>query len=222
MLDALLFTKTSPLLSAVYRDCLWRVNTKEKILYLTFDDGPIAEITPFVLDELKRWKAKATFFCIGKNVEANSEIFQRIINEGHSIGNHTYDHLNGWNYSDKEYFENIEKCAAVLNLQSSPVDRNGMKQIFNLQLFRPPYGKLKPSQYAKLKLQYKLVMWDVLSFDFDLKMEEEKMLQNVLKNTETGSIIVMHDSLKAKPKVEYALPKILEYFSEKGFVFNAL
>ena len=213
MLDALLFTKTSPLLSAVYPDCLWKVNTKEKILYLSFDDGPIAEITPFVLDELKRWNAKATFFCIGKNIEANPEIFQRIINEGHSVGNHTYDHLNGWSYSDEEYFKNIEKCGAVINLQSS---------IFNLQLFRPPYGKLKPSQYKKIKSQYKLVMWDVLSFDFDLKMEKEKVLENVLKNAEEGSIVVMHDSLKAKSKVEYALPKILEYFSEKGFVFNAL
>ena len=222
MLDALLFTKTSPLLSAVYPDCLWKVNTREKILYLTFDDGPIAEITPFVLDELKRCNAKATFFCIGKNIESNPEIFQRIIDEGHSIGNHTYDHLNGWSHSDEEYFKNIEKCAAVLNLRSSPDKEVGMKQIFNLQLFRPPYGKLKPSQYSKLKSEYKLVMWDVLSFDFDLKMEEEKVLQNVLKNAETGSIVVMHDSLKAKPKVEYALPKILEHFSKKGFVFNAL
>lgn len=213
MLDALLFTKTSPLLSAVYPDCLWKVNTKEKILYLTFDDGPIAETTPFVLDELKKWNAKATFFCIGKNIEANPEIFQRIINQGHSVGNHTYDHLNGWNVSDEIYFENIEKCEAVLN------SKLGTR---NPKLLRPPYGKLKPSQHSKLKSQYKLVMWDVLSFDFDLKMEEEKVLQNVLKNAETGSIVVMHDSLKAKSKVEYALPKILKYFSEKGFEFSAL
>lgn len=231
MLDALLFTKTSPLLSAVYPDCLWRVNTKEKILYLSFDDGPIAEITPFVLDELKRWNAKATFFCIGKNIEASSEIFQRIINEGHSVGNHTYDHLNGWNYSDEEYFENIEKCEKIMSEVRSPKSEENTKDSLGLHLtsdirhptlFRPPYGKLKPSQYTKLKSKYKLVMWDVLSFDFDLKMEEEKIFQNVLKNAETGSIIVMHDSLKAKPKVEYALPKILEYFSEKGFEFKAL
>lgn len=231
MLDALLFTKTSPLLSAVYPDCLWKVNTIKKILYLSFDDGPIPEITPFVLDELKRWKAKATFFCIGKNIEANSEIFQRIIDEGHSIGNHTYDHLNGWNVSDKIYFENIEKCKRVMYEVRSPKSEGNAKDWLGSNttsdnghqtLFRPPYGKLKPSQYSKLKSQYSLVMWDVLSFDFDLKVEEEKVLQNVLKNAEPGSIIVMHDSLKAKPKVEYSLPKILEYFSEKGFVFNAL
>ncbi len=231
MLDALLFTKTSPLLSVVYPDCLWKVNTKEKILYFSFDDGPIAEITPYVLDELKRWNAKATFFCIGKNIEANPEIFQRIINEGHSIGNHTYDHLNGWNVSDEIYFENIEKCRTVMSDVRSPKSEANTKDCFVLDptsdnghptLFRPPYGKLKPSQYSKLKREYKLVMWDVLSFDFDLKMEEEKVLQNVFKNAEPGSIVVMHDSLKAKPKVEYALPKILEYFTLKGFAFNAL
>lgn len=206
MLDALLFTKTPSLLNSLYKECLWKVNTKERMLYLTFDDGPIPEITPFVLDELKKWNALATFFCIGKNVEANHNVFQRIIDEGHSIGNHTYNHLNGWNTDDEIYFEDIEKCARVLNSK----------------LFRPPYGKLKPSQYSKLKSAYKLVMWDVLSFDFDLKMNEEKVLNNVLKNVEPGSIIVMHDSLKAKPKVEFALPKILQYFSDKGFKFEKL
>ena len=213
MLDALLFTKTSPLLAAVYRECLWKVNTEEKLLYLTFDDGPITEITPFVLDELKKWNAKATFFCIGKNIEANPEIFQRIMDEGHSIGNHTFNHLNGWSNNDNEYFENIAQCEAVLNAKC------GMR---TTKLFRPPYGKLKPSQYTKLKKEYKLVMWDVLSFDFDLKMAEEKVLENVLENAEEGSVIVMHDSLKAKPKVEFALPKILEHFTEKGFKFEKL
>ncbi len=214
MLDALLFTKTPSLLTAVYSECLWKVNTKEKVIYLTFDDGPIPEITPFVLDELKKWNAHVTFFCIGKNVEANSDIFQKIINEGHSIGNHTYDHLNGWNYSDKEYFDNIEKCASVFSAYCVLPTAT--------PLFRPPYGKLKPSQYSKLKSQYKLVMWDVLSFDFDLKMEEEKVLKNVLENTEAGSIVVLHDSLKAKPKVEFSLPKLLEYFTAKGFKFEKL
>lgn len=214
MLDALLFTKTPSLLTAVYRECLWKVNTKEKIIYLTFDDGPIPEITPFVLDELKKWNARATFFCIGKNIEANPEIFQRIENEGHRIGNHTYDHLNGWNNKDEEYFENVEKCQSVLTA-------NCQLPIVNF-LFRPPYGKLKPSQYSKLKAQYKLVMWDVLSFDFDLKISEEKVLKNVLENAESGSIVVMHDSLKAKPKVEFALPKLLEHFTAKGFKFEKL
>lgn len=213
MLDALLFTKTAPLLTAVYRDCLWKVNTKEKLLYLTFDDGPIPEITPFVLDELKKWNAKATFFCIGNNIEANPEIFQRIMDEEHSIGNHTFNHLNGWSNNDNEYFDNIAQCEAVLNAKCATR---------TTKLFRPPYGKLRPSQYTKLKSEYKLVMWDVLSFDFDLNMAEEKVLKNVLDNAEEGSVIVMHDSLKAKPKVEFALPKILEHFTEKGFKFEKL
>jgi|ERR1043165_3522490 peptidoglycan/xylan/chitin deacetylase (PgdA/CDA1 family) len=213
MLDALLFTKTPSLLTSVYPKCLWKVNTNEKALHLTFDDGPIAEITPFVLDELKKWNAKATFFCIGKNVEANPELFQRIIDEGHSIGNHTHDHLNGWSYGDKEYFENIDKCETVINPQS---------KIRNPQLFRPPYGKLKPSQYSILTTQYSVVMWDVLCYDFDLRVSEENVLDNILKNSEAGSIIVMHDSLKAKPKVEYALPKVLEHFTAKGFKFEKL
>lgn len=213
MLDALLFTKTPALLKSVYPDCTWNVKTNEKVLYLTFDDGPLPEITPFVLDELKSWNAKATFFCIGKNIEAHPEIFQHIISEGHSIGNHTYDHLNGWNTADETYFENIEKCASVLNRHSS---------IITHQLFRPPYGKLKPSQYANLKSRYSLVMWDVLSFDFDLKISAENVLKNVLKKAEAGSIVVMHDSLKAKTKLEYALPKILEHFTKEGFKFEAL
>lgn len=210
MLDALLFTKTPKLLTAVYPDCLWKVDTKDKTIYLTFDDGPIAEITPFVLDELKNWNAKATFFCIGKNIETNPEIFKRIIDEGHSVGNHTYDHLNGWNTTDEIYFDNVEKGGRVMS-------HTGQQT-----LFRPPYGKLKPAQYAALKAKYKLVMWDVLSYDFDLSMEKEKVLKNVIENTEDGSIIVMHDSLKAKPKVEFALPKLLEHFTAKGFKFEKL
>jgi peptidoglycan/xylan/chitin deacetylase (PgdA/CDA1 family) len=216
MLDALLFAKTPALLTAVYPNCLWKVNTQEKKLYLTFDDGPIPEVTPFVLDELKKWDAKATFFCIGKNIEANPGIFKRIIDEGHSIGNHTYNHLNGWNTSDKEYYANIEQCSQVLS-NLLPTADCGLPT-----LFRPPYGKLKPSQYSTLKSQYRIVMWDVLSYDFDLTLSTEKVLDNVLKNAEAGSIIVMHDSLKAQPKVEYALPQILEHFTGLGYKFEKL
>ena len=214
MLDALLFTKTPALLKAVYRDCLWKVNTTQKQLYLTFDDGPVPEITPFVLDELKKWDAKASFFCIGKNINDNPDIFQRIIDEGHSIGNHTYNHLNGWNTPDELYFRNVEKCKVVLDgLVNLPEHK---------PLFRPPYGKLMPSQYRKLKYQYKIVMWDVLSFDFDLSLDSETVLKNVLKHSEEGSVIVFHDSLKAKAKVEYVLPQVLAQFTSKGFKFEKL
>lgn len=231
MLDALLFAKTPRLLTAVYPHCLWKVNTHEKKLYLTFDDGPIPEVTPFVLNELKKWNAKATFFCIGKNMVANPSIYKRIIEEGHSTGNHTYDHLNGWNTSDEQYFENIDKCEQTLNTVRGPVaDVKAQgdsvlppaSDFGHPTLFRPPYGKLKPSQYSNLKSKYKIVMWDVLSYDFDLTLSSEKVLDNVLKNTDPGSIIVMHDSLKAKPKVEYALPLILEHFTALGYTFEKL
>ncbi len=198
---------------SVYPDCLWKVNTEEKVLYLSFDDGPADEVTSFVLDELHKWNAKATFFCVGKNIEAYPELFQRIISEGHSVGNHTYDHLNGWNTMDELYYNNIEKCEVLVN----QVSENR-----NQKLFRPPYGKLKRSQYKKLKSQYKIVMWDVMSFDFDPKTSGEKVFTMVKKNTSEGSIVVFHNNLKAKPKVEFVLPKLLEHFTKKGFKFDRL
>lgn len=214
MLDALLLAKTPVLLSAVYRDCLWKVPEQEKVIYLTFDDGPIPEVTPGILDVLKKWEAKATFFCIGKNAEANRGILERIKKEGHSIGNHTQHHLNGWLQSNTAYYENAAACDATLDGYLTKRD--------GLPLFRPPYGKLKPSQYVHMRGTYILVMWDVLSFDFDIPMSKEQVLKNVLNNTEPGSIVVFHDSLKAQLKVEYTLPKVLEHFTALGYRFAAL
>jgi peptidoglycan/xylan/chitin deacetylase (PgdA/CDA1 family) len=213
MLDAILFAKTPKLITTLYPDCLWKVNTKEKTLYLTFDDGPIPEVTPFVLEELKTWSAKATFFCIGKNIEANPELFKRIIKEGHGIGNHTYDHLSGWNHTNKTYFENIKKCQDVLT-QHSPLTTQ--------QFFRPPYGRLKISQYRALKSKYKIVMWDIITFDFDTKTRKSRVLKTVLQHAKPGSVIVFHDSLKAKSKMEYALPQVLEHYSDLGYSFSHL
>lgn len=212
MLDALLFTKTSPLLSALYPDCLWKVKDADEALYLTFDDGPIPEITPWVLDCLQEHNAKATFFCIGKNVNAHSHILQRILAEGHAVGNHTLDHLNGWKTNNDEYFSNIAQCDAILS--SFGIKPNG--------LFRPPYGKLTPMQYVYLKKQYKIVMWDVLSFDFDLTIAKEKVLGNVLTHAEPGSVIVFHDSLKAMDKVRFVLPQLLTHFAKLGYKFKSL
>ena len=213
MLDAILFTKPPALLRSVYRKCLWKVNTSENTIYLTFDDGPIPEVTPFVLDELKKHNAKATFFCIGKNVDAHPEIFERIKAEGHSIGNHSYDHLNGWQNANEAYYSNITKCDNTLSTHG---EANAGR------LYRPPYGKLKPAQYKFLKDSYRIVLWDVLSYDFDLKISAEKVLDNVITHTEPGSVVVFHDSLKAQPKMEYALPKVLQHFSAKGFKFEKL
>jgi peptidoglycan/xylan/chitin deacetylase (PgdA/CDA1 family) len=225
MLDTLSIVKTPKAARRLFPAALWKVRTKEKILYLTFDDGPIAEVTPLVLDELKKYKAKATFFCIGKNITANPEIFHRISEEGHTVGNHTQDHLNGWQTSNGLYFENVERCSATLNstMQKALVAHSdGGEDVEEKGFFRPPYGKISPAQYNQLKKQYKIVMWDVLTFDFDLKVSKEHVLGNVLKNATPGSIIVFHDSLKAKEKVLYALPKVLEYYSKLGFTFEAL
>lgn len=184
-------------------------NSENKI-YLTFDDGPTPEITEWTLQQLKKHNAKATFFCIGDNIRKYPEIFKKVIEEGHSIGNHTFNHLNGWKTSKQEYLENAKKCQS---------------EIYNLQpaictLFRPPYGKIKPSQSRELrKLGYKIIMWDIISYDFDAKISKEKCLENVLKNVKSGSIIVFHDSIKAFPNLEYTLPKMLEILNKKGFVF---
>lgn len=200
----------------------WRFSLDKKEIYLTFDDGPTPKITQFVLDELKKYKAKATFFCIGKNIVSHPKIFNNILADEHSIGNHTQNHLNGWKHSIKAYLENVLECD---NIISSAVEKykNSKLKTQNSKLFRPPYGKIKNSQ-AKDLLQkgYKIIMWDVLSADFDTSISKEKCLENVLKNTKNGSIIVFHDSVKAAEKVQFVLPKVLEEFSKKGFVFKAI
>ena len=197
-------------------------------IFLRFDDGPVPEITPWVLDTLKKYDAKATFFCVGANIEKYPSVFQKIISEGHSIGNHTHNHLNGWKAKTKNYLENIALCnSAIKNYQSSVLGNRSNNHFLPINdqrspLFRPPYGKLKRSQYSILKSKYSLVMWDVLSGDFDQKLSEEKCLKNVLTKTREGSIVVFHDSIKAKKNLFYTLPKFLEHFSKKGFVFDCL
>lgn len=209
--------KTNALIKKIFSNYIWEVSNTENKIYLTFDDGPIPEITEWVLEELKKHNAKATFFCIGNNIEKYPDIFEKVITEGHSIGNHTFNHLNGWKTSTREYLGNTKLCEeSILNLQS---------KIYNLKskLFRPPYGKIKTSQAKKLRqLGFKIIMWNVLSADYDTSISPEKCLDNVLKNVTSGSIIVFHDSVKAFPNLEYTLPKALKYWQEKGFVFEKL
>lgn len=185
---------------------------RDNKIYLTFDDGPTPEITNWVLDELGKHNAKATFFCIGKNIEQEPALFKRIIEEKHAIGNHTQDHANGWATSKETYLESIATCAKAIG-----------KHICNKtspKLFRPPYGKVKSSQINALKkLGYKIVMWDVLSADFDTSITKEKCLENVISNICSGSIIIFHDSVKAFPNLEYTLPKVLEYIDQKHFQY---
>lgn len=192
----------------------------KKEIYLTFDDGPTPEITEFVLNELKKYNAKATFFCIGKNIKNHPEIFSKIIKEGHEIGNHTQNHLNGWKNNTTKYLENVLECKNVIDKQTQ---NNSELKTKNLKLFRPPYGRVKRKQAnALIKKGYKIIMWSVLSGDFDTKISKEKCLQNVLKHTSNGSIVVFHDSVKAAEKVKYVLPKVLDYFTRKGYEFKAI
>ncbi|MDY0903379.1 polysaccharide deacetylase family protein [Pedobacter sp. CFBP9032] len=214
--------KSPLLLKWYYPSLLWNKSRTEKVIYLTFDDGPIPNVTDFVLKTLKAFNAKATFFCIGDNIVKHPDVYANVINDGHAIGNHTFNHLKGWKTDDETYIENILKCQALTKSN----------------LFRPPYGRIKKSQIrslqslvlspqsdSRLKIQYSrlnIIMWDVLSGDFDINLSPEKCYQNVIRHTENGSIIVFHDSLKAFDRLAYALPRVLKYFKNKGFTFSTL
>lgn len=215
-------------LRLLYRSLIWEMPvTTEKKIYLTFDDGPHHEATPFVLDQLKKYNAKASFFCIGKNVRKHPDIYQRIIAEGHSIGNHTNNHLNGWKVKDAAYIANIQEASDVIASD----------------LFRPPYGRITRKVIQELQKQSivsgqlsiasdrastahglpsKIVMWTVLAGDFDIHLSKEKCLDNVIKHADNGSIVVFHDSTKAWERMSYALPQVLAYFTELGYSFEKL
>ena len=180
------------------------MNPSENKIYLTFDDGPVPEITPWVLNLLKQENIKATFFCVGANVAKYPEIYNQIIEQGHSVGNHTYNHLNGWNTDTNKYIQNVKHCS----------------ELVSTNLFRPPYGKLKHAQSLILNSQYSIIMWDVLSGDYSKETTPEKCLKNVNDNVRNGSIILFHDSLKAQTNMQYTLPKFITFAKEKGFVFE--
>jgi len=200
-------------LSFVFKKRIWHFSSKEKTIFLTFDDGP-TKVTPFVLDQLKRHNAKATFFCIGDNIDKHPSIFKQVITEGHILANHTQHHLNGWQTSTEDYFNEVMEVDHKLYPKTSNV---------KTKLFRPPFGKCTKSQRKLLyKEGYKIIMWSVLSADFDLTVSKEQCLENVLKNTTNGSIIVFHDTIKSEEKLLYALPKVLEHFSKKGFQFKGI
>ena len=163
-------------------------------------------MTPWVLETLAQYDAKATFFCVGENVKKHQSTFRQVLQQGHSIGSHTYNHYNGWGTDNIPYFHNVRRGANIVKTD----------------LFRPPYGRLKPKQTQFLQRHYRIVMWDVLSGDFDPKITKEQCLDNVLKHTTAGSIVVFHDSLKAAEKLKFVLPQVLEHFTAKGYTFTKL
>jgi len=208
-------TKTPFIVKKLFPDYVWEISTKKKELYLTFDDGPTPDITHWVLDTLKPFNAKATFFCIGDNVTKHPEIFRQIVKDGHSIGNHTHNHIKGWNTETEQYLGNVSIAEEVIASQ--------MHQPKLVDLFRPPYGQIKPNQGKKLMgLGYKIVMWDVLSFDWDKTVSNQECLNHVISKSKKGSIVVFHDSIKASNNMKFALPKVLEHFTEKGFSFKSI
>jgi len=198
--------KTPILAKKIFPKLTWDNINEDKAVYLTFDDGPTPAITTWVLDELKKYNAKATFFCLGKNVKLYPELYQRIKNEEHSIGNHTNNHLNAWKTNKTEYLKNIEKCANV----------------FQSNLFRPPYGKLKLGLRRKILKNYKIIMWDIMTYDFDKTVSPQQCIENVCNHVKPGSIIVMHDSVKAEKNLKGSLPSILKYFSDNNIKMKAL
>ena len=193
----------------MYPNRLWSIPSEDTV-YLTFDDGPIEGVTPWVLDLLKEFDARATFFCIGKNIESQPDIYSRIQAEGHGVGNHTQHHLNGKKTNVETYLEDIVACDTVMQSLEGWHEKH--------RLFRPPYGRLKNSQAKAISLlPYKIVMWDVLSADFDTQLRGEDCLKNVLDHLQPGSIVVFHDSLKAEPRLRYCLPGVLEFIQKKGW-----
>jgi peptidoglycan/xylan/chitin deacetylase (PgdA/CDA1 family) len=205
------FVKTPWWLKRIFSSYVWSVKTKEKIIYLSFDDGPHPVATPFVLDELKKYNAKATFFCIGKNVVAQPAIYRRILDEGHSVGNHTYNHVNGWKTKDDVYLQDVKEAGKVIDSR----------------LFRPPYGRITSFQAKNIsgvlnRNEVKIIMWDVISADFDESLDGNDCVKNVILNAKNGSIVVFHDSEKALSRLTILLPAVLNYFEKSGFRFERL
>lgn len=190
----------------MYPGLVWDMRGAGKTIYLTFDDGPTPDITEEVLEILKDFRASGTFFCLGRNVERHPDIYNKLIRQGHSTGNHTYSHLKGWKTKNEEYYKDIELAG----------------QHINSRLFRPPYGQIRRSQIKTLKTGYKLIMWEVMSHDYERRISGELSLRAILKYTREGSIVVFHDSVKAIKKLQYILPRFLEHFSEKGYKFEGI
>ena len=202
----MLIEQTPKIFRAFFPGVIWQIPQKEKTVYLTFDDGPVPEITPFVLELLEKHAIKATFFCVGGNVCKYPDVFRQIVKAGHQTGNHTFGHLQGFKYSTKQYMEDVEKADTVIKSR----------------LFRPPYGQFRHSQLVKLKEKYEIVLWDVITRDYNRSIGGEFVLNVVKKYARNGSIIVFHDSIKAEKNLHYALPRAIDFLLEEGYKFDVL
>jgi len=200
-----LFSIAPKFIQALFPSLIWRKETKNKEVWLTFDDGPTPEVTPWILSVLKKENVKATFFLVGEHIEQYPELVGSIINEGHLIANHSYSHKNGWLTSKKKYISDIEKCQELMPKNS---------------LFRPPYGKITKAQISVLKAKYKIILWDVLGWDFQQNTTPEKIKKNILNNTKAGSIIVLHNNQESFKNLQSILAETIKSLNEKGFSFS--
>ncbi|HOY12083.1 MAG TPA: polysaccharide deacetylase family protein [Saprospiraceae bacterium] len=200
------FVKTPALFKWFYKQIVWDIPSDEKVIYLTFDDGPIPDITQWVLEILKEYNAEATFFCVGENVKKYPEIFSEIKQNGHAVGNHTFHHISGWKTAKNAYIENVDRAA----------------ELIESNLFRPPYGKMTPAQMRELGKKYRLIYWDVLSGDFDKSVDYKTCLKKLKKHTKSGSIVVFHDSIKSEKVLRMVLPEIMDYWQTNGFIFKKI
>ena len=204
------FYKTPGFFKWLFPELTWDVKESSKSIYLTFDDGPVPGVTEWVLEILQDFKAKATFFVVGDNIRKHRDLYERLINEGHKVGNHTYNHINAWTCNSREYLHDIYRCDEEMNLDQGT------------RLFRPPHGKLKPGLISRISKDYRIIMWDVLTGDFNKDLPNEKSLRESISNTKEGSIIVFHDSYKAEKKLKWILPRYMEEMKSKGFSFHSL
>lgn len=206
ILSIMRFFTTPYIIRLFYPSLLWKMPKGDKKIYITFDDGPHPSITPKVLEILKKFNAKATFFCVGNNVNKYKETFDMIINDGHSVGNHTYNHEKGWNTGTREYVDSVNKTRLLVGSD----------------LLRPPHGKMTTAQIRALKKEYRLIAWSVISYDWDKSLTPDDCFENVVRKSDDGSIIVFHDSEKAVGNMIPTLTKMLQYYSDRGFAFERI
>lgn len=209
----MLLYKIPGIFKFIYPELIWNGHRNQRVIYLTFDDGPVPGITNLVLDILTEFDIKATFFCVGENIKKNPELFQRIIQEKHMIGNHTYNHINGWEKSVEEYIRNVKRCDELISSQGFKAE---------VKLFRPPHGKIKKKALKQIGNEFKIVMWDVLSYDFSSKLSKEKSLNKSIQYTRAGTIIIFHDSEKTRTNIEFIIYQYISHFVKKNYQFSTI